>query len=219
VTVKQHVLFNVQGIVVFQDESDDPRADKRIHFIADLSVDVDGAPHSYRMDNNQHLAMDDIRKSAGYPHGAWWNILARDPHDPSRPFVDADGYCVSMTSYQRDGYALTDRRRYLDASTIPYLVIPAVARMRCRGVLLGCRGRIMDIHSMRFIEGICGDFSGYNIGEASVAAAKFFNPSLSARNGDDRKQYLYEFFPDQPFKFNGETFPLIPIHPRAKKGA
>lgn len=214
--IKQHPLLTVQGVVIFQDDADVPEIDKRVHFLSDLSVDVDGALRSYRLDNNQHLALDDIHKSAGYPHGTWWNVLVRDPHKPNQPFVDADGYCVSMTSYERDGYERTDRRRYLDASMIPYLVIPARVRTHCRGTLLGCRGRITNIKTLRRIEGVCGDFSGGNIGEASEFMAKFFDPTLSARNGDERKIYLYEFFPDQQFTFNGETFPLKPMNLNTK---
>lgn len=209
--IKQHALLTVRNVVVFQDESDDPLLNNRIHFVADLSVDVDGARQSYRLDNNPHLALDDIHKSAGYPHSSWWNVLARDPNDVNRPYVDKDGYCVSMTSYQRDGYEPTDRRRYLDASVIPYMVIPAAVRQRCKGVLLGCRARMTDIRTIKRLEGMCGDFSGYSIGEASLAAATYFHPELSARNGDDRKIYLYEFFPDQVATINGETFQLKPM--------
>jgi hypothetical protein len=43
----------------------------RVHYIADLSCDVDGARVSYRYDNRQPPALDDIHKSAGYAHGSW----------------------------------------------------------------------------------------------------------------------------------------------------
>lgn len=214
--VRQHPILNVAGVVVFQDESDDASNDKRIHFVADLSVDVDGARLSYRLDNNPRLALDDIHRSAGYPHSSWWNVLVRDPDDPERPYVDADGYCVSMTSYTRDGYDSLDRRKYLDAATIPYLVLPGAVRSRCRGTILGCKARLTDIRTFRYIDCICGDFSGYSIGEASLAAAQFFDKTLSARNGDEHKHYLYEFWPDRGITIDGESFPLRPMHPRAK---
>lgn len=201
------VLGIFQGISVYQD----PAPGNRIHYISDLSVDVDGAEHSYRLDNMASKgALDDIKNSAGYPNSSWQNVLVRDPKNPNKPYVDENGFCVSMTSYQREGFGSLDRRRYLDADKIPYAVIPGRIRKLCRGVLLGCKARITDTVDDRAIDCVCGDFSGSNIGEASQAAARFFDPALSARNGDDRKRYLFEFFPSQQITIAGETFKLLP---------
>lgn len=197
-------LHTFQSVVVYQDEDGDPQP-KRIHYIADMDVDGDGAPNCYRLDNNEKLALDDIHASAGWPHGDWWNVLVRDPNDPEKPYVDDKGFCVSMTSYQRTEYGPLDRRRYLDANIIPYTVIPGYIREACKGVLLGCRSRVTKLRDTSSrslagasIEGVCGDFSGYNIGEASVKIARFFDKDLSPTNGDGRHIYLYEFFPDTP---------------------
>lgn len=206
-TEGQQLLRVLKGVDIWQD----PAPGNRIHYIADLSVDVDGAEHSYRLDNSYTKgALDDIKHSAGYPNSEWWNVLVRDPGNPERPYVDENGFCVSMTSYQRIGFPALYRARYLDAAKIPYSVPPGSVRSLCRGVLLGCKARITDIVTNNFIECVTGDFSGYSIGEASLAAARFFDPKLSARNGDDRKRYLYEFWPGVPAVINGETFTLIP---------
>ncbi len=123
-------------------------------------------------------------------------MLLPDLKEPSMPYVKQDGYCISTTSYQREGFARYDNLRYLNASKIPYIVIPGCIRERCKGVLLGCRARVTCLNDRRHIEGVTGDFSGYNIGEAADAICKFFNPELSPRSGDDRRIYLFEFFPD-----------------------
>jgi hypothetical protein len=196
-----------QGVEVVQDD------DRRVHFVANLDCDVDGDPHAYRLDNNPKLAKDDIHASAGWPHDEWWNVLVPDPEDEDRPYVNADGYCVSMTSYQREGFERTDNDRYLDASKVPYAVIPGLIRKVCKGVLLGCRARVTLGDVM--VECVTGDFSGYNIGEASELVCKAFDPLLSARNGDDRKIYLFEFWPgtiplfDDPI--TGKPFELKPL--------
>src|ERR1041384_788310 len=197
----------VQGVEVWQDP---PIGANRVHYVADMDVDVVGAEHSYRFDNSQLLgALDDIHDSAGYPNDEWWNVLVRDPKEPARPYVDENGFCVSMTSYQREGFSTLDRGRYLDAVRIPYAVPPGRVRRLCRGVLLGCKAKITDVVTDKSIECVCGDFSGNSIGEASLFAARFFDATLSAFWGDERKRYLYEFWPGLPAVVNGETFKLI----------
>jgi hypothetical protein len=196
-----------EGVEVLQDD------DLRVHFVANLDCDVDGDPHAYRIDNDPKLAKDDIHASAGWPHEEWWNVLVPDPENEHRPYVKKDGYCVSMTSYQRESFAHIDNDRYLDASEVPYAVIPGLIRKICKGVLLGCRARVTV--DMTSIECVTGDFSGHNIGEASEAVCKWFDPQLSARNGDDRKIYLFEFWPGTLPLFGdnvtGTSFELKPL--------
>jgi len=203
------LLCVVRGVSVFQ--KPDPDDDLRVWYTADLDVDVDGAKKAYRLDNSRALgALDDIRASAGWPRGSWPNVLVPDPQDPSRPLVDEDGFCVSMTSYRRFDFDRTDRRRYVDAEIVPYAVPPGIVRQKCRGVLLGCKARITHLPTNRSIDCVTADMSGNSIGEASLAAAVFFNPKLSARAGDDQLNYLYEFWPGTPAVIGEEQYKLIP---------
>jgi hypothetical protein len=202
-------LSVIKGIPIFQNEAEKD-GNITIHYIAGLAVDVDGSRNSYRLDNNPKLALDDIHASAGYPQGDWWNVLVRDPKQPSKPYVDQEGYCISMTSYQRDGYSSLDRRRYLDAAVVRYIVAPGIVRKLCTGILLGCHARIINTMTKKVVEGVMGDFSGYSIGEAALATARHFNPQLSARNGEDKRIYRYEFFPNVPAEVDGEKFILRP---------
>ncbi len=199
------LLKTIQGVNVYQDE------DKRIHYIADMSVDVDGARRSYRLDNKRPPALDDIHASAGFPNGSWRNVLAVDPKHTHMPYVDEEGFCVSMTSYWREGYEKIDRRRWVDAEAIPYMVLPGSIRQLARGVCLGARARMTQTTSGIVVDGVYADSSGSNIGEASVKAAQFFGSQWNANNGDERKIYLYEFWPDVPAVVNGEQFRLIPM--------
>ncbi len=199
------LLKTIQGVNVYQD------ADKRVHYIADMSVDVDGAHHSYRLDNRKPPALDDIHASAGYPNGSWQNVIVPDMGNPSKPYVDSDGFCVSMTSYYRKEYPIKiDRRRWVDAESVPYMVLPGSIRQLCRGIALGCRAEITRTTDGIAVGGVYADSSGGNIGEVSVAAAKIFGSQWNANNGDERPIYLYEFFPDEPAVVNGEQFRLIP---------
>ncbi len=200
-----HIIKTIQGVNVVQDK------DLRIHYIADMSVDVDGAHHSYRLDNKKPPALDDIHASAGYPDGSWENVLVPDPANPSKPFVDSLGFCVSMTSYYRAAFHdRTDRRRWVDAETVPYMVLPGSVRNACKGVVLGCRARMTRITDGLMLEGVYADSSGSNIGECSVAAAKVYGEEWNANNGDEERIYLYEFWPNVPANVNGEQYVLIP---------
>ncbi len=185
-------------------------ADKRIHYIADMSVDVDGAKHSYRLDNRKPPALDDIHASAGYPDGSWQNVLVRDPKNPHVPYVDLEGFCVSMTSYYREDFSYTDRHRWVDAEAVPYMVLPGSIRQLAKGVCLGCKARMTRTTDGVFEEGVYADSSGSNIGECSLKSAHRFGSQWNANNGDERQIYLYEFFPDVPALVNGEQFRLIP---------
>ncbi len=200
------LLKTIQGVNVYQDE------DKRIHYIADMSVDVDGAHHSYRLDNKRPPALDDIHASAGWPSGSWENVLVPAPfNDAKFPYTDQEGFCVSMTSYWREGFEKIDRRRWVDAEAVPYMVLPGSIRQLCKGVVLGCKARITRTTDGKFVDGVYADSSGSNIGECSVFAAKVFGEQWSASNGDERRIYSYEFFPDEPALVNGEQFRLIPM--------
>jgi len=83
-----------------------------------------------------------------------------------------------MTSYRRFDFERTDRRRYVDAVTVPYAVPPGIVRTKCKGVLLGCQARISHLPTGRSIDCVTADTSGSSIGEASLAAAQFFNLSF-----------------------------------------
>lgn len=184
--------------------------DGRIHYVADMSVDVDGAHKSYRLDNQKPPALDDIHASAGYPDGSWENVLVPDPENSSKPFVDELGFCVSMTSYWREGFEHTNRRRWVNAEEVAYMVLPGSIRQACKGVVLGCKARMTRLTDMISVAGVYADSSGSNIGECSVAAAKFFGDEWNANCGDEERVYLYEFWPGTPAIVNGERFRLIP---------
>jgi hypothetical protein len=92
-----------------------------ILFRSGMAIDVDGAPKAYHAQDA--LALNRLA-GAGQP-GHWWALVTKDgkpviqgPGDP------APGYYVSMTSLQNPAFEVTDPRRYVDASTIPYVALP-----------------------------------------------------------------------------------------------
>lgn len=102
-------------------------------FRAGMTIDVDGAPTAYHPRDRGAL---NRLAHAGRP-GHWWALVTRNgepivqgPTDP------APGYYVSMTSLENSAFAVTDPRRYVDASAVPYVALPESVT-RAGGIRLG----------------------------------------------------------------------------------
>jgi len=90
-------------------------------FESSLSIDADGAPNAYHPDN---LGLDDLA-NAGAP-GSWSGLAADKSGDPfiQGPNDPFPGYYVSATDLSGATKAANDPTRYVDASQIPYIVLP-----------------------------------------------------------------------------------------------
>lgn len=95
-----------------------------IYRTSHVALDADGSPRAYHPDD---IGLD-ANANAGYPHKGWRSVLAVDPQDPSRPYVQMSGqfagYFVSKTSLHGHGTPDTDPTTYVNAETIPYIVFP-----------------------------------------------------------------------------------------------
>src|SRR5215475_10007126 len=83
------------------------------------AIDADGAPNAYNPSNTGL----DFNANAGLPNH-WHNVIAADPQDPSKPFVQTSGefagYYVSKSTLQNPHGAANDPATYADAHIIPY---------------------------------------------------------------------------------------------------
>ena len=117
-------LLTIEGVDVNVHE------DGHVSWLADMMIDADGAPHAYHPKNT---GLDSL-SSAGYPDSAWWkDILVTD--GKGRPVVQdvrdpAPGYFISMTTYEHKEFLRYDPRRYVDAETVPYVVVPTSSPQR-----------------------------------------------------------------------------------------
>lgn len=87
-----------------------------------FAVDADGAPKAYHQNNAIAL---DFLANAGRP-GNWW-ALVTDANGVPRVQDNADpapGYYVATTSLTNPGFPADRPSHYIDASTIPFLVLP-----------------------------------------------------------------------------------------------
>lgn len=160
--------------------------ESNVFFRAGLSIDADGAPRAYHRDGRglDHLA------NAGRP-GSWWGLVTDARGEPVVQTASdpAPGYFVSRTSLEDRARAETDPHRYVDATRVPYVVLPGGAAnrawLRARGVSLGDLIVVHNQRTGRTAFAIWADVGpAAHLGEGSIALAEALGyPNTSARNG------------------------------------
>ncbi|MGV3531106.1 MAG: hypothetical protein ACO1QR_01960, partial [Chthoniobacteraceae bacterium] len=91
-------------------------------WISGLAVDADGSPRAYHPESRKGL---DALANAGNP-GNWWGVACDARGVPFVQGADdpAPGYYVSTTALCDTRFPASSCRRYVDAETIPYIVLP-----------------------------------------------------------------------------------------------
>jgi hypothetical protein len=105
----------------------------RVFFTADGDIDADGAngqnggPAAYRVDNkgteslaNGGMAIRDGKVICAKSWARDIVILGKD----NEPKVFAGGIIASLTWYRHPGKLANDPAAYVDAETVPYIVVP-----------------------------------------------------------------------------------------------
>jgi hypothetical protein len=157
-----------------------------------MTIDADGAPNAYHPDNS---GLDDL-ENAGAPGN--WQGLAKDAN--GEPFIQgADdpfpGYYVSATALADHSKAVNDPARYVDASKIPFVVLPG-GMARQMGARPGDFAAVFNQRNGKSSYAIFGDVGPHDrIGEGSVALAENLGIRSNARNGGAHRGILYLLFP------------------------
>lgn len=148
-----------------------------------IQIDADGAPNAYgpaRNARDHHGIGIDSLESACYPPGAadplgqedWQDILVPDPNDPTVPFLKPDGFYISKTTLADENKADIDEGKFLDATALPYIVMPQfwIDHM---GMALGDLCVLIHSKVARPVVAIVGDFCPFieDLGEMSVRTA------------------------------------------------
>jgi Fungal chitosanase of glycosyl hydrolase group 75 len=157
-----------------------------------MTIDADGAPNAYHPDNS---GLDDLA-NAGTPGS--WEGLAKDAdgepfiQGPNDPFP---GYYVSATALSDRSKPVNDPTRYVDASRIPFVVLPG-GMTRQLGSRPGDFAVVFNLRNGKSSYAIFGDVGPYDrIGEGSVALAENLGIRSDARNGGTRRGIVYLVFP------------------------
>jgi hypothetical protein len=185
--------------------------DTAFFYEAGMTIDADGAPNAYHPDN---IGLDDL-SNAGSP-GSWYG-LAKDAD--GEPFVQGPedpfpGYYVSATALTDRTKAVNDPARYVDASRIPFIVLPG-ALARQVGARPGDFAVVLNQRNGQWSYAIFGDVGPSDrIGEGSVALAENLGIRSDARNGGARRGILFIVFPGSG---NGRPRPIEEINSEAEK--
>jgi hypothetical protein len=160
-----------------------------VFFQSGMTIDADGAPNAY---NPQNTGLDDLA-NAGQP-GHWDGVVQDENGDPfvQGPDDPFPGYYVSCTSLCDRNKRSVDPRRYVDASRIPYVVLPG-GLARQAGAHLGDFALVMNLRNGRSSYAIFADVG--TLGEGSIALADNLGIHSDARIGGTRGGVLYVIFP------------------------
>ncbi len=157
-----------------------------------MTIDADGAPNAYHPENT---GLDDLA-NAGTP--GRWEGLAKDAD--GEPFIQGPddpfpGYYVSATALADRSKPVNDPTRYVDASRIPFVVLPG-GMARQLGARPGDFAVVFNRRNGKSSYAIFGDVGPYDrIGEGSMALAENLGIRSDARNGGARRGILYLVFP------------------------
>jgi hypothetical protein len=158
-------------------------------FISRMAIDADGAPDAYNADDTGLDAL----ANAGAP--AHWNGIVTDRN--GNPLIQRDndpspGYYISCTSLYDETKKFTDPTTYVNASKIPYVVLPQDVADR-GGARLGDFAVVMNLRNGKSSFAIFADIG--TLGEGSVALAEALAVSPDARHGGQSDGILYLLFP------------------------
>jgi hypothetical protein len=188
------------------------RADDPAFFYeSGLMIDADGAPNAYHPDN---IGLDDLA-NAGEP--GIWEGLAKDEH--GAPYIQGPddpypGYYVSETALADRTKAVSDPSRYVDATRIPFIVLPG-GMGRESGARGGDFAVVFNLQNGKMSPAIFADTGPEDsIGEGSVALAENLGIRSDARNGGVRRGVLYLVFPGSG---NGEPRTIDEINSQASQ--
>jgi Fungal chitosanase of glycosyl hydrolase group 75 len=157
------------------------RGEKAIFFVSGLEVDADGSPRAYHPDGSP--PGEDLLANAGGP-GNWFGVVTDNRGDPfvQRRSDPAPGFYVSPTSLADPARAIRDPRRYVDASKVPYVVLPP--KVQEAGARIGDLAAVRNRTNGKIVFAIVADTGPRTkIGEGSMALARALGFRASPKTG------------------------------------
>jgi len=161
-------------------------------YMAGMAIDADGSPRAYHKDDSKAL---DYLHNGGRP-GDWWALVTVN----GKPYIQkADdpypGYYMSMTSLEDTDKKETDPERYVNAETIPYIVLPQKVE-EAGGAKLGDFAVVLNKANGKLCYAIFADGGPPGkLGEGSIALAKALDIDANPKDGGVPDNIIYLVFP------------------------
>lgn len=177
-----------------------PSSDAYFYVTERMAIDADGAPNAY---HPQDKGLDALA-NAGFPKGAWKSILAVDPFDATKPFVQTAGpfagFFVSKTTLQDSTRTEIDPARYVDSTKVPYVVFPGAFHKLHGTGTLGDVAMVRNLRNGKVTAAIVADIGPPNspLGEVSIRLAENLGGThVNPRNGSGmpKGRFVYVLFP------------------------
>lgn len=176
--------------------------DSAFFYESGMMVDADGGYHAYHPDNKSGL---DYLGNAGKP-GNWWALVTDNGKPNGNPVIQAKsdpapGFYISTTSLEDDSMDAKDPRRYVDAESVNFFVLPGRLGL---GNKLGDFGVVIRPDKNDYDYAVYADVGpGNKIGEGSIALAASLGIPSSPKTGGTGHGIIYIVFPD-----SAEGWPL-----------
>lgn len=158
-------LITIGGVPVW-------KAKGAVFYVSGMAVDADGAPKAYHPTSSAAL---DFLANAGRP-GNWWALVTSNGKPSGTPVIQtaadpAPGFFVSTTSLQDATKPVKSPAHYVDASTIPYIVLPSAVRTASHA-RLGDVAMVINRHNGKALAAIFADSGpAGKLGEGSIYLA------------------------------------------------
>jgi hypothetical protein len=184
-------------------------------FEAGMAIDADGSPRAYHPEPGQGL---DNLENAGR-EGNWWALVTDNGESYGKPVLQDEqdpypGYYISMTALTDRRYPDNDPRKYVNAETIPYFVMP-LDLMRKTGTQKGDLAYVFNRKTQKGHAAILADVTpSFRLGEGSIYLAKQLGINDNARTGGQADGVVYFVF---PFSGNGQPRTLAEINQKVKE--
>src|SRR5882724_180175 len=159
-----------------------------------LMIDADGAYHAYHPDNKSGL---DYLGNAGKP-GNWWALVTDNGKPRGNPIIQSEsdpapGFYITTTSLEDPTKDRTDPRRYVDAESINFFVLPGRLGL---GTELGDFGIVIRPQSNNYQYAIYGDVGpALKLGEGSIALAAALGIPSNPKSGGISQGLITIVFP------------------------
>jgi hypothetical protein len=167
--------------------------DSAFFYESGMMIDADGGYHAYHPDNKSGL---DYLSNAGKP-GNWWALVTDNGKPSGNPVIQtasdpAPGFYISTTSLEDSSIDPEDPRRYVDAESINFFVLPGKLGL---GAKLGDFGVVIQPDQSDYDYAVYADVGPANkIGEASIALADALGIPSSPKSGGIGHGIIYIVF-------------------------